>query len=268
MKLAAVQLNSQTEVTDNLTTVETLLGQVDLTDVGLIALPECFAAMTLTESDKMALASPAIVAEITGRIAQLANQYQSYINAGTIYVLAKGSTKYRARSLLFNPKGQIVSHYDKIHLFDVDLINNESYRESDYTEAGLDVARYDCGTFKLGFSVCYDLRFPELYQQLMQHQVDLICVPSAFTYQTGAVHWQTLLRARAIETQSYIVAANQTGVHANGRRTYGHSMIIDPWGEVIAQAAEQETVLIANFDRQLIQQVRRRIPLAKHKRLI
>jgi deaminated glutathione amidase len=177
--------------------------------------------------------------------------------------------KFYAGSLVLGPNGEQLARYNKVHLFDVDVDDSVGqYRESDTYAAGNDIVSTKVFGWILGLSVCYDLRFPELYQAHFKGGAQIISVPSAFTYSTGKAHWEVLLKARAIETQSYIVAANQTGSHSSTRQTWGHSMIVDPWGEVIASCASEVGYCMAEVEQETINSVRRNMPLIQHKRLI
>ena len=170
-------------------------------------------------------------------------------------------------SLLFSPEGEILAQYRKIHLFDIDIPGQVSIKESDTKKPGQEVVTCETGVGTVGLSVCYDLRFPELYRQLADNGAELICVPAAFTFPTGAAHWEPLLRARAIENQSYLIAPNQIGKNVHGFADYGNSMIIDPWGKVIARAPDKECVITAEIDREYVEKIRKELPCLAHRRL-
>lgn len=219
--------------------------------------------------------------ENTGLVQQtlsnLSREHRVAIVAGSIAVRAQSNDKPFARCLVFDAQGQPIGHYDKLHLFDVDVSvqGGQRYRESDtYQAGGLEPAQTQAvalkiaqSTLQLGLTICYDLRFPELFRQLVKNGAQLICVPSAFTYDTGQAHWRTLLRARAIENQVYVAAPAQSGKHENGRKTWGHSMIIDPWGNVIAEKAAGEGLLCAEIDPTNIEALRTTFPIHQHRRL-
>jgi len=176
--------------------------------------------------------------------------------------------RVRAVCLVLNELGEEVARYDKIHLFDVDVVDAYgSYRESDTVEPGNQVVLVDTPCGRLGLSICYDLRFAELFHQLRQQGAEIITVPSAFTAMTGAAHWQVLLQARAIETQCYLLAPNQCGQHSETRQSYGHSMVIDAWGEVVASLQDQPGVVCTEIDLERLAEVRQRMPVAQHSRL-
>jgi nitrilase len=170
------------------------------------------------------------------------------------------------RCCVFGPDGTLAAHYDKVHLFAFDN-GRESYDEGRTLLAGSGPVAVQAGSLRVGLSICYDLRFPELYRALMQPPCDVLCVPAAFTYTTGQAHWQLLLRARAVENQCYVLASAQGGTHENGRRTWGHSMVVDPWGEVLAVCEEGEGMALAQIDTERIAQVRMQLPALAHRRL-
>jgi deaminated glutathione amidase len=172
----------------------------------------------------------------------------------------------RNSNLVFAPDGTLAARYDKMHLFRYDN-GRERYDEGRVLEPGSTPVAVQCGALRMGLSVCYDLRFPELYRALMQPPCDLISVPSAFTYTTGSAHWELLLRARAVENQAYVIAPAQGGTHENGRRTWGHSMIVDPWGEVLGVLPEGEGIVSATVDSERLASVRRQLPALAHRRL-
>jgi nitrilase len=179
---------------------------------------------------------------------------------------ANGAALLRNSCLVFSPDGRVAARYDKMHLFAFDN-GREQYDEGRVLEAGGELVALQAGHLRVGLSVCYDLRFPELYRALMRPPCDLITVPSAFTYTTGQAHWELLLRARAVENQCYVLAAAQGGTHENGRRTWGHSVLIDPWGEVVAVQAEGEAVVLGDIDEQRLASVREQLPALAHRRL-
>ncbi len=257
---AVVQMCSGSEVASNLRQVEALLSGLD-GSAELLVLPECFAQFG---GDMSALGGH--TEEVRAWLSNIAKQESAWIVAGSIPYTAKFGENPRASCFVFSPEGEEVNRYDKIHLFDVDVSDNTNrYRESDDYSAGKQIEVVDMGFARTGLSICYDVRFPELYQQLRHKGAGIITVPSAFTKVTGKAHWESLLRARAIETQCYVVAANQGGVHSNKRETWGHSMIISPWGEVLAEAGEEPVLLVEDLDLGRIQEVRRQIPCFSHK---
>ncbi len=199
-------------------------------------------------------------------LARLAQDLKITLLAGSV-ALRDGDDRLVNRSLLFAPDGSLCARYDKMHMFDVKLDNGENYRESRSYTAGNRAVIADTREGRLGLTICYDVRFPELYRVLAQAGAEILTVPSAFTRSTGKAHWETLLRARAIETGSYVVAPAQSGVHESGRKTYGHSMIVAPWGEVVATAGEDIGILVANLDLDAVKAARQRIPALEHDRV-
>ena len=260
---AIVQLCSGPVVQDNLVQVESLLEQYLDNSTDLIVLPECFAQMG---GNMVSLGQD--TQPVREWLSSVAKQYQAWVVGGSIPYDLHNGENCRASCFVYDPVGQEVERYDKIHLFDVDVEDNtHSYRESDDYSPGQRVVMVDMGFAKTGLSICYDLRFPELYRLLAGQGAGLITVPSAFTRATGEAHWETLLRARAIENQCFVLAANQGGVHPNGRETWGHSIVISPWGEILAQAGESPCVLTVELDLSVVDSVRASMPCLSHKRL-
>ncbi|MGQ3892682.1 carbon-nitrogen hydrolase family protein [Legionella sp. CNM-4043-24] len=261
--LALVQMNSSASVKKNLDELEKLLAQARDEHIDLVALPENFAFMGLKETDKLAIAESFGHGEIQQAISRLAKQYNLWILAGTIPIKT-ASDRVRASCLVYDNQGKCAARYDKIHLFDVRVSETEAHQESLTIEPGDELVVVDTPVGRIGLSVCYDLRFPELYRQLVLKGAELLSVPSAFTAVTGAAHWDVLLRARAIENLCYVLAPNQSGLHENGRKTYGHSQIIEPWGSSIARQATGVGLISAPIDLQRLQQLRRQFPSNSH----
>ncbi len=200
------------------------------------------------------------------KVGQLAARHGVHVHIGSLPIPLEDG-RFANRSVLFGPDGKLVATYDKIHLFDADIAGLNAYRESATYRGGEAAVTAPLGPFTLGFSICYDMRFPALYNALAKAGATLLAVPAAFTVPTGQAHWHVLLRARAIETGSYVIAAAQGGQHANGRATYGHSLIIDPWGKVIAELDHDAPgVLVAEIDPQAVVEARQRIPALANAR--
>ncbi|MDN3653504.1 carbon-nitrogen hydrolase family protein [Thalassotalea ponticola] len=264
--LTAIQMHSVTDVSANFAFIEAQLEMLTVDDEHLVVLPECCLYFGGNDSQQLALANSSVISDMERELARLAKQYRVYLLAGSVPTRLSDN-KFQASSLLFDNRGQRIADYQKLHLFDVDVADNSKhYRESRYTQAGDKTVVQTLQQIQLGLSICYDLRFPALYQQLAQQGANVISVPAAFTQLTGQAHWQPLLQARAIETQCYIVAAGQVGEHQNGRQTHGHSMIIDPWGEISCCLAEQVGSISTKLDMSLLAKVRNNIPVAKHNR--
>ncbi|QOL26762.1 carbon-nitrogen hydrolase family protein [Thalassotalea sp. LPB0316] len=267
-KLSAIQLTTTPNVDHNLETIDRLLSQLPHDDEHLVLLPECCLFFGGRDAEQLALAKKSGSEKHNSLVSQLANlaqRHKLYLVAGTIPCLTANTDKFYNRSYVFSPQGQTLCYYDKIHLFDVVVEDSEkNYLESKYTQAGNEVKHIDLPFATLGLTVCYDLRFPELYRVLSQRGVDVITVPAAFTKVTGQAHWQALLQARAIENQCYIVAAGQQGKHANGRETWGHSMVISPWGEVLACVPEGEGSVTVDFSLKSIDKIRQSMPVNTH----
>ncbi|MGL5743414.1 MAG: carbon-nitrogen hydrolase family protein [Legionella sp.] len=262
-RAALVQMVSSAKVADNLAQVEKLMMQARDDGADLVLLPENFAFMGLHEQDKLQIGEIYGDGPIQQKISACAKKIGMWVVAGTIPVKGNGA-KVRASCLVYDAQGQCAARYDKIHLFDVNVSSSEAYQESRSIERGENLAMVDTPLGKIGLTVCYDVRFPELYQQLMLEGAQLFTVPSAFTAVTGLAHWEVLLRARAIENLCYVLAANQGGQHENGRATYGHSMIVAPWGKVLAQQETGAGVVIADIDLQNQDELRRSFPCLEH----
>lgn len=269
VSLSAIQLTSSPDVNENLLVIEQQLQQLPSIAVGdehIVVLPECCLFFGAKEQSQLTLARASQQKQrLQKALAQLALKYQLYLVAGTIPILTAAADKFTNSCCVFAPNGEQLAQYDKIHLFDVAVADNaKTYLESRYTQAGDQVKLVDTASTRLGLSVCYDLRFPELFRQLQQQGADIICLPSAFTKVTGQAHWQALLQARAIENQVYIIAAGQEGEHANGRQTWGHSMIINPWGEILACLETGAGFVTAQFDRDEMAKIRTSMPVSAH----
>jgi nitrilase len=262
LTVAAVQMVSATTVAANLEAAGRLIAEAAQAGARFVALPEYFCLLGRRDTDKVDAREPDGDGPIQRFLAQTAARHGIWLLGGTIPIACGSPGKVRNVSPLYGPDGTRAARYDKIHLFGLDR-GAERFDESNTIEAGRTPVVADVDGFRLGLSVCYDLRFPELYRAL--NPVDLILVPSAFTYTTGRAHWETLLRARAIENQCYVLAPAQGGVHENGRRTWGHSVLIDPWGEVLACVDEGEGLAAGTIDAARIDEVRRSLPALRHR---
>jgi nitrilase len=272
MKIAAVQMVSTPRVGDNLDAARRLVAEAAGGGARLIVLPEYFCLLGHTDRDKLAVAEAPGDGPIQRMLAETARAHGVWLIGGTLPLKvtpATGSDADAAErvmnaNLVFSPDGAQAARYDKMHLFAYDN-GRERYDEARTLRAGRTPVAFDADGWRVGLSVCYDLRFPELYRALVRPPCDLLSVPSAFTYTTGAAHWEVLLRARAIENQCYVVAAAQGGKHENGRRTFGHSLVVDPWGEIVACRDEGEGVVTAELSRERIASVRSQLPALEHR---
>lgn len=264
MKIAALQMVSGPDVAANLATARRLLEEAAAQGARLAALPEYFCLMGQHDSDKLALAEADGSGPIQDLLASAARELGLWVLGGTLPIRTATPDRVRNTTLVYAPSGERVARYDKIHLFAFDN-GRESYDEGRVLEAGCEPTRFEAEGLQVGLSVCYDLRFPELFRAYAG--CDLLAVPAAFTYTTGEKHWELLLRARAVENQCYVIAPAQGGRHPNGRRTWGHSMVIDPWGEVLAVLPEGEGVVLAELDPARIAQVRQQLPALAHRKL-
>ena len=267
-RIAAIQLNSGADVAVNLTAARRALEQARRQQAVLAVLPENFAFMGAHERDKLAVAEAEGRGPIQEFLAATARALQLWIVAGTLPVKAAEAQRVAAACLVFDAGGARVARYDKIHLFDVEVPDGGTYRESASIAPGpLAPVVVDTPAGRLGLSVCYDLRFPELFRELARQGAEVLAVPSAFTERTGEAHWETLLRARAIENQCYVVAPGQYGEHPGARRTWGHSLVVDPWGRVLAQQPSGDGAIVAPLPREPLLELRRRFPVLNHRRL-
>jgi nitrilase len=269
MKIAAIQTVSTPDLGRNLEAAARLIAQAAAAGARLVALPEYFCLMGRRDTDKLAIAENPGEGPIQGFLARAAAAHGLWLIGGTMPMrAADAADRVRNACLVYGPDGLLAARYDKIHLFAFDN-GHEQYDEGRVLQAGSAPVAFDAGPLRVGLSVCYDLRFPELYRALgTPSACDLLAVPSAFTYTTGRAHWELLLRARAVENQAYVVAPAQGGTHESGRRTWGHSMIVDPWGEVLAVRAEDgEGVVVADLDPERLRQVRTQLPALRHRRI-
>jgi deaminated glutathione amidase len=266
VKIAALQTVSTTDVDRNLDAAARLIAEAAREGAELAALPEYFCLMGRRDEDKLAIAEAPGSGPIQVFLAAQAKTHGLWLIGGTLPMRTAMPDRVRNACCVYAPDGTLAARYDKIHLFRYDN-GRESYDEARVLEAGSEPVAVQAGPLRLGLSVCYDLRFPELYRQLCAPPCDLLGVPAAFTYTTGRAHWELLLRARAVENQCYVIAPAQGGMHENGRRTWGHSMVVDPWGEVLAVLPEGEGVVLAEVDAKRIALVRQQLPALAHRRL-
>ncbi|MBK1694995.1 acyltransferase [Chromatium weissei] len=267
-KLSAVQMATGPNVNANLCEAERLIKEAVDNGAKLVVLPENFAFMGQHDQDQLAQREIDGEGPLQTFLSRIAKQQRIWLVGGTIPMTAQNANKVRAACLVYNDQGERVGRYDKIHLFDVTLPGaDERYHESATVEAGDQVMVIDSPFGRLGVVVCYDLRFPELFRTLLNAGVEVLAIPASFTAITGKAHWETLVRARAIENLAYVVAAAQGGFHLNGRETHGHSMIVDPWGTVLAQVPRGRGVICCAIDREFQDSVRRNFPTIHHRRL-
>lgn len=266
--VATLQMVSEPDVNANLVMAERLIKQAAQAGSKLVVLPENFAFMGERETDKLALQ------EVEGRgplqtfLSDQAARHNIWLVGGTIPLAAQDPNKVRASCLVFDDTGQRVARYDKIHLFDVQLPQaDESYCESDSIEPGSSPVVLETPFGRLGLAVCYDIRFPELMRTLLDQGLEMLALPAAFTAATGKAHWDLLLRVRAVENLCYVIGAAQGGQHASGRETYGDSLVVDPWGEVLARLSRGPGVVLAQLDRSRLTKLRQVFPVLEHRRL-
>ena len=269
--IAAIQMASGPNISANLHEVNRLVTLAAKNGAKLCVLPESFVCMGMREKDVLKVKEKADgLGEIQQFLSNLAKKNKVWLVGGTIPLAAKDKNKIRASCLLFDDQGEQVARYDKVHLFDVNLGKDKKnrYRESEMIEPGNKVVVVDTPFGRLGLAVCYDLRFPEFFRCMSEQAVEIITVPSAFTALTGKVHWEVLVRARAIENLSYVIAPNQGGFHVNGRETFGHSMIVDPWGLIQAEHPQGSGVIYADLDLTRLRQLRKNFPSIQHRQFL
>ena len=268
MKVAAIQMVSEISVDHNLAQAHRLLDQAAAAGAELAVLPEYFCFMGRNDRDKLLLAETPGLGTVQDFLSDTARELGLWIVGGTLPMATDDPERAANACMVYNPKGKVAARYDKIHLFRYDN-GRERYDEAAALAAGehpTSFTLHDHGgqDWRVGLSVCYDLRFPELYRQLA---ADIIVVPSAFTHTTGQAHWEVLLRARAIENQAYVIASAQGGLHENGRQTWGQPMVIDPWGQILGQHATGPGVVVCELDAARLQSVRQQLPALQHRRL-
>jgi predicted amidohydrolase len=278
MKMAAIQMVSTPRVADNLAWAERAVADAAAQGAQFVALPEYFCLMGSRDEDKLALAEPGVAvgerpepsaAPLQAALSRMASQSGVWLVGGTVPLAAQQAHRVRNACCVFAPDGRLAARYDKVHLFCFDN-GRERYDEARVLEAGEAPVAFEAAVageaWRVGLSVCYDLRFPELYRALMQPPCGLLVVPAAFTHTTGLAHWTLLLRARAVENQCYVLAIGQGGLHENGRRTFGHSMVIDPWGEVLAWVEEGPGLAMAEASLARLAEVRAQLPALMHRK--
>lgn len=263
-KVAAIQLVSTQALEPNLESVSRLVQNAVQAGAQVVLLPEYWSSIGYNDSEKLAQAEAFGEGPLQTFLSNLAKEHRIYLIGGTISLKANAVNKVRNSTLVFDENGQCVSRYDKIHLFKYDGAK-DAYDESLVIEPGEKPVLASTPVGQIGLSVCYDLRFPELYRAYVP--CDMIVVPASFLYTTGQKHWETLLKARAIENQTYILAAAQGGRHETGRKTWGHSMLIDPWGEIVSVLPEGEGFVIGEIDQDKLVKIRERLPSIYHRQL-
>jgi nitrilase len=267
-KVAAIQMTSSHIVADNLAAAGALLREAKDAGADIACLPENFSFIGLRDADKLEVAEADGEGAVQSFLSETARQLKMWILGGTIVIRADAGRRVANTSLLIDAAGKRVARYDKIHLFDVTIPGrDEQYRESTHVTPGRDIVIADTPVGRLGLSVCYDMRFPELYRALVLQGAEWLAMPAAFTVPTGRAHWETLLRARAIENLCYVVAPAQSGTHTSGRETYGDSLIVDYWGQVLARLAKGSGVITAEMDMAKEAETRARFPALDNRQL-
>lgn len=260
--VAAIQMISSPEVDENLKQAKVLIAEAAQAGAQLIVLPEYFALMGQQDTDKLAWQEPFGEGPLQEFLSQCAQEFAVWLVGGTIPLASGAADRVMNSCLAFNPQGECIARYDKIHLFGFDN-GVERFCESDTIAAGEQAVTFDTPFGRVGLAICYDLRFPELFRSV--GEVDIWLLPAAFTATTGRAHWEVLLRARAIENQCFFIAPNQGGLHPTGRETFGHSMIIDPWGKVLSSLPNGNGVVLAELKASQLERVRSTLPALAHR---
>lgn len=263
-KVAAIQMVSTPEIEENIVVARKLITEAAQKGAELVLLPEYWPSIGRTDAEKLKQAEKPGDGPIQDFMSAISRELGIWLIGGTLSLSSPEENKVLNTTLVYDPSGKTVARYDKIHLFSF-ASGKEAYDESTYISAGNDVVSFDAPFGRVGLTVCYDLRFPELFRAF--GECALIVVPAAFTYTTGKVHWEILLKARAIENQCYILAAAQGGRHQTGRRTWGQTVLIDPWGEIKAELMEGEGVVLGEIDQNVLDNIREKLPALKHRRL-
>ena len=267
MRIGVVQTNSVADPSANLDSLERYFAELRDTGAQLVVLPENVAAFCKHPAQRREIAETDGNGPIQDRLAELARRFQFWVIAGTIPISSSDPERPYASCCVYDANGERVSRYDKIHLFDVDVPgSDESYRESEFTAPGNSPIVVTTPFAKVGLAVCYDLRFPEHFRRLISSGMDLLALPAAFTFTTGKAHWESLLRARAIENQCFVAAAAQTGTHADGRTTWGHSMLVDGWGRILRDLGTNPGVACVSIDLGALKKLREDFPVLTHQR--
>jgi nitrilase len=268
-RIAAIQMCSSHLVEDNLNTAKRFIEMAAENKAKLIVLPEMFAIIGLKPGDAVAAKETYGSGIIQSFLSEQAKAHNCWILGGTIPISCQDQSKVRAASLLYNHKGEVAARYDKIHLFDVVLSPDESYKESNHIEPGNELIVVDTPVGKLGLGVCYDIRFPEMFRYLFNQGAEIIALPSAFTVKTGSAHWEVLSRSRAIENFAYFIGAAQGGTHTGGRKTFGHSLIVEPWGSIVAKIDGTEPgVIYTDINLEKLNEIRQSIPVSEHQKIV
>ena len=264
--IALIQVSTITSVEEQLERVEYYLAKAQQAKAQLVVLPKEFLTLHLSPVEKLSLQETFEKGRLQQKIKQLAQKYKLWIVAGTLPIKSENKERFYSSCLVFSPEGEIKARYDKIHLFDVEIQGGkETYLESAYVMPGNNIVTLKLPFAHIGLAICYDLRFPELFRSMVNRGTDIFILPSAFTIRTGEKHWETLIKARAIENLSFFLACNHVGLRKSGEGTYGHSMVIDPWGEKIDGLIQNEGMVVASLDLQSQRKLRQKFPALSHQ---
>jgi predicted amidohydrolase len=267
LRAACIQVNASNDMDRNIQTAATFACDARAAGAELVVMPENVSMMEWGRANILAKAQPEDGHKALAAFKELARETGLWLHTGSLSVLLEGGEKVANRSYMLSPDGQVVAQYDKIHMFDVDLGEGEVYRESATFQPGREAVIAQTPWAPVGMTICYDLRFAQLYRSLAQSGARILTVPAAFTRVTGKAHWHVLLRARAIETGCFVLAPAQCGEHAGGRQTYGHALIVSPWGAILADAGEQPGYIMATLNLDEVADARRKVPALEHDRV-
>lgn len=267
IRVAAIQMRSTAEKEKNLVQAQSLIERAAQKKAKIVALPEVFNGIVEKRREIFSIAE-SVNGPTVQLLKRLARKHRIWIHGGSI-LLKHSATQVTNTTLVFNPQGRQIARYDKIHLFDVTVSQDRSYLESRHVRHGRKIVSARIGAIRAGLSICYDLRFPELYRALSQKGANVLFVPAAFTVKTGKAHWKSLLRARAIENQCFVIAPAQVGTHYVGRKTFGHSMILGPWGEILTEnSSSRPGVHFTDLKLDELHRLRKKMPVQKHRKII
>ena len=267
-KIAAIQMTSGMELEENLSTAEKLIVDAKNSGADVVVLPEYFALMPNSNTQRANVAEMHGSGRVQQFLSEIAKDQNIWVVGGSHPIKSNDARKFFGRCYVYNPQGEQLAHYDKVHLFDVSVKEKtEQYCESDYTQPGFAPLVFSTPWTKIGVAICYDLRFPEYFRHLVDNGAEVILVPAAFTQTTGKLHWHTLLKARAVENLSYLVASAQSGTHQNGRTTYGHSCIYSPWGELLSELDSGQGIVVSDIKLDYLRKLRNEFPALTHRRL-
>mgnify|MGYP000029125421 CR=1 FL=1 len=267
MRVFNIQMTSVPDLAENMAFVGRELEKLGRLSGDLVVLPECFAYFGGIDKMNLEIAEKLGDGSLQTQLSSLASKHKCYLVAGSFPIQTESGKRFKPMCMVYSPGGERICEYQKIHLFDVEVADGtKEYRESDSAEPGQNIVCFDTEWGRVGVAICYDLRFPGLFQQLRDAGAELVVLPSAFTQKTGEAHWHLLLQARAIENQMFMAGCNQVGRHENGRETFGHSLVVDPWGTILVDGEQQTGAIGTELNKKQLLKIRRQMPVAMHNR--